>query len=47
MNIAPGTPLEMIIYLDDESSKVFGLLANFMKVTDEFGKQQEVIVSNG
>ncbi|KAF7491402.1 hypothetical protein SSS_04302 [Sarcoptes scabiei] len=47
LNIAPGTPLEMIIYLDDESSKVFGLLANFMKVTDEFGKQQEVIVSNG
>ncbi|KAI2810266.1 hypothetical protein BLOT_001425 [Blomia tropicalis] len=48
LNVAPGTPLEMIIYLDDESKHVYGLLASFMKVTDNGAKQkEEVIVLNG
>ena len=47
LNVAPGTPLEMIIYLDDESKHVYGLLASFMKVTDNTNRQQEVIVLNG
>ncbi|KAH7642940.1 hypothetical protein HUG17_9631 [Dermatophagoides farinae] len=47
LNVAPGTPLEMIIYLDDESKHVYGLLASFMKVTDNSNRQQEVIVLNG
>lgn len=34
LNVAPGTPLEMIIYLDEESAAVYGLLASFLKVTD-------------
>lgn len=47
LNVAPGTPLEMIIYLDDESKSVYGLLASFLKVTDANNKQQEAIVLNG
>ena len=48
LNIAPGTPLEMIIYLDDKSKHVYGLLGSFMKVTDNGPRQrEEVIVLNG
>lgn len=47
LNVAPGTPLEMTIFLDDESRPVYGLLASFLKVTDATNRQQEVIVLNG
>lgn len=58
LNVAPGTPLEMIIYLDEESAAVYGLLASFLKVTDSTQAQlrapvtssppkEEVIVLNG
>ncbi|RWS24319.1 uncharacterized protein B4U80_04716 [Leptotrombidium deliense] len=48
LNVHPGTPLEMIIYLDDESAKVYGLFATFLKVTDNTSsKQEEIIVLNG
>ncbi|KAI1292647.1 Bifunctional purine biosynthesis protein ATIC [Halotydeus destructor] len=48
LNVSPGTPLEMIIYLDDTSAKVYGLLTTFLRVTDDTPKkQQETIILNG
>lgn len=48
LNVSPGTPLEMIIYLDDVSSRVYGLLTTFLRVTDNTPrKQEEVIILNG
>lgn len=48
VTVHPGTPLEMVIYLDDKSAKVYGLLASYLKVQDDTPRQrEEVIVSNG
>ena len=48
LNVSPGTPLEMIIYLDDVSANVYGLLASFLRVTDNtVRKQEEIIILNG
>lgn len=48
INVHPGTPLEMVIYLDDKSSKVYGLLASYLEVQDDTARQRkEVIISNG
>lgn len=48
INVHPGTPLEMVIYLDDKSAKVYGLLASYLKVQDDtFRQREEVIISNG
>lgn len=48
LNVQPGTPLEMIIYLDEDSRHVYGLLTSFLKVTDNTSRQQEeVIILNG
>ncbi|KAI8441318.1 hypothetical protein MSG28_014940 [Choristoneura fumiferana] len=46
ISVSPGTPLSMEINLDDESKPVYGLLVNYMHVTDT-GKQQETIIFNG
>lgn len=46
--VHPGTPLEMVIYLDDKSAKVYGLLASYLKVQDDtFRQREEVIILNG
>lgn len=48
VNVHPGTPLEMIVYLDDKSAKVYGLHASSLRVQDNTLKQrEEVIISNG
>lgn len=48
LNVSPGTPLEMIIYLDDVSANVYGLLTSFLRVTDNTPrKQEEIIILNG
>jgi hypothetical protein len=48
LNVSPGTPLEMVIYLDDVSSRVYGLLTTFLRVTDNTPrKQEEIIILNG
>lgn len=48
VNVQPGTPLEMVIYLDDKSAKVYGLLVSYLKVKDDTVRQrEEVIISNG
>ena len=50
LNVQPGTPLEMIIYLDDESRHVYGLLVSFLKVTatsHNNNTQEEIIILNG
>ncbi|CAG9573519.1 unnamed protein product [Danaus chrysippus] len=46
ISVSPGTPLSMDIFLDNSSSPVYGLLVNYMHVTDT-GKQQETIIFNG
>ncbi|XP_014364053.2 uncharacterized protein LOC106715296 [Papilio machaon] len=46
ISVSPGTPLSMEIFLDNSSAPVYGLLVNYMQVTDT-GKQQETIVFNG
>lgn len=47
INVHPGTPLEMVIYLDDKSAKVYGLLATYLKVQDDtFRQREEVIINN-
>ena len=48
INVHPGTLLEMVIYLDDKSSKVYGLLASYLKVQDDTARQrEETIILNG
>ncbi|CAH0717127.1 unnamed protein product, partial [Brenthis ino] len=46
ISVSPGTPLSMEIFLDESSKSVYGLLVNYMHVTDT-GKQQETIIFNG
>lgn len=46
ISVSPGTPLTMDIFLNEESASVYGLLVNYMHVTDT-GKQQETIILNG
>ncbi|XP_015921608.1 uncharacterized protein [Parasteatoda tepidariorum] len=47
LNVQPGTPLEMLIYLDRKSAETYGLLTSFLKVTDSSPNQEEVIIMNG
>lgn len=51
LEVLPGTPLEIMIYLDKESANVYGLLVSYLKVTDNnFNKakpQEEVIILDG
>lgn len=47
LNVPPGTPLEMLIFLDDKSKSTYGLLASYMKVTDNSPNHEETIVMNG
>ncbi|CAL1269172.1 unnamed protein product [Larinioides sclopetarius] len=47
LNVQPGTPLEMLIYLDRKSADTYGLLTSFLKVTDSSPNQEEVIIMNG
>lgn len=46
ISVTPGTPLTMEIFLNKQSASIYGLLANYMHVTDT-GKQQETIILNG
>ncbi|CAB3223123.1 unnamed protein product [Arctia plantaginis] len=46
ISVTPGTPLTMEIFLNEQSAPVYGLLVNYMHVTDT-GKQQETIILNG
>ncbi|OQR70797.1 hypothetical protein BIW11_01623 [Tropilaelaps mercedesae] len=46
-NVQPGTPLEMVVYLDPVSKSTYGILASFLKVSDSAEKQEEIIVMNG
>ncbi|GIX69310.1 ZP domain-containing protein [Caerostris darwini] len=46
-NVQPGTPLEMVIYLDSKSASTYGLLASYLKVTDGTPEHDEIIVMNG
>lgn len=46
LNVKPGTPLTMEIYLDKESAPIYGLLVSFMRVSDT-KSQEETIIYNG
>lgn len=46
LNVSPGTPLSMEIYLDKTSAPVYGLGVTYMQVTDT-KSQEETIIFNG
>lgn len=46
LNVKPGTPLNMEVYLDSVSAEVYGLMVTGMEVTDT-GNQREPILVNG
>lgn len=46
LNVSPGTPLSMEIFLDDVSAPVYGLGVSYMQVTDTLS-QEETIIYNG
>jgi hypothetical protein len=46
LNVSPGTPLQMEIFLDSNSSSVYGLGVNYMQVSDT-KNQEETIIFNG
>lgn len=46
LNVSPGTPLTMEIFLDKESAPVYGLAVTYMEVTDT-KSQEETIIFNG
>lgn len=46
LHVAPGTPLQMEIFLDNVSAPIYGLLVTHMQVTDT-GSQEETIIYNG
>jgi hypothetical protein len=46
LNVKPGTPLNMEVYLDSISKDVYGLMVTGMEVTDT-GDQREPILVNG
>ncbi|CAH1401587.1 unnamed protein product [Nezara viridula] len=46
LNVNPGTPLQMEIYLDKKSAPVYGLLVSYMLVSDT-KTQEETIIFNG
>lgn len=46
LNVSPGTPLQMEIFLDKTSAPIYGLLVTHMQVTDTKA-QEETIIYNG
>ncbi|XP_066965961.1 uncharacterized protein qsm isoform X1 [Macrobrachium rosenbergii] len=46
INVRPGTPLTMEVYLDNLSAGTYGILMNYMEVTDTHDKR-ETIIFNG
>lgn len=46
LNVNPGTPLQMEIYLDEKSAPIYGLLVSYMQVSDT-KTQEETIIFNG
>lgn len=46
INVRPGTPLTMEVFLDDTSANIYGILMNYMEVTDTANKR-ETIIFNG
>ncbi|XP_053642387.1 uncharacterized protein qsm isoform X2 [Cherax quadricarinatus] len=46
INVRPGTPLTMEVFLDDTSAGTYGILMSYMEVTDNENKK-ETIIFNG
>ncbi|XP_067004525.2 uncharacterized protein qsm [Anabrus simplex] len=46
LNVNPGTPLQMEIFLDKNSAPIYGLLVSYMQVSDTKA-QEETIIFNG
>uniref|UniRef100_T1JIZ9 ZP domain-containing protein n=1 Tax=Strigamia maritima TaxID=126957 RepID=T1JIZ9_STRMM len=47
MNVQPGTPLEMEVYLDQNSSTTYGIVVTSMNVTDKTPGLREIIIYKG
>lgn len=47
VNVQPGTPLEMELFLDQNSTDTYGLFVNYMNVTDRNPTQKEIIIYKG
>jgi len=45
LNVKPGTPLNMEVYLDSESSSVYGLMVTGMEVTDTRDQSEPILVN--
>ena len=45
LNVKPGTPLNMEVYLDSESSEVYGLMVTGMEVTDTRDQTEPILVN--
>jgi len=43
INVAPGTPLTMEVYLDGESAGTYGILVSYLDVTDNTEKKENII----
>lgn len=46
LNVSPGTPLQMEIFLDSKSAPIYGLLVTYMGVSDT-KTQEETVIFNG
>lgn len=46
LNVSPGTPLQMEIFLDNKSAPIYGLLVTYMEVSDT-KSQEETVIFNG
>ena len=46
LKVAPGTPLQMEIFLDRDSSSIYGILVKHMSVSDT-RSQDETLILNG
>lgn len=45
LNVKPGTPLNMEVYLDSESRSVYGLMVTGMEVTDTRDQNEPILVN--
>jgi len=45
LNVKPGTPLNMEVYLDSESAGVYGLMVTGMEVTDTRDQSEPILVN--
>ena len=45
LNVKPGTPLNMEVYLDSVSAEVYGVMVTGMEVTDTRDQREPILVN--